>query len=220
MATLSASGIAYTVFFYNPNIHPAAEYLRRKDENKRYADTLRVPFVDADYEIDAWFARTKGLEDEPERGRRCTLCFDMRLGRAARHAHDHGFPVLTSSLGLSRWKNWTQVNACGHRAVAPYNGLVYWDHNWRKGGGAEIGRLLGFEAGCAQAPGQVVTAQDSHMRCDPNRDQHGNQGAQQDAPVLHTDRFGKAQLALDMQIGSLGEISPATQARMDLGVGS
>lgn len=137
MATLSASGIAYTVFFYNPNIHPAAEYLRRKDENKRYADTLRVPFVDADYDIDAWFARTKGLEDEPERGRRCTLCFNMRLGRAARHAHDHGFPVLTSSLGLSRWKNWTQVNACGHRAVAPYNGLVYWDHNWRKGGGAD-----------------------------------------------------------------------------------
>jgi len=137
MARLSASGIAYTVFFYNPNIHPAAEYRRRKDENKRNADRLGVPFVDADYDTDAWFDRTKGLEDEPERGRRCTVCFDMRLGRAARHAHDHGFPVLTSSLALSRWKNRTQVNDSGHRAVAPYDGLVYWDHNWRKDGGAD-----------------------------------------------------------------------------------
>ncbi|SDE47638.1 epoxyqueuosine reductase QueH [Rhodospira trueperi] len=137
MATMSAAGIAYTVFFYNPNIHPASEYRRRKDENKRYAERLGVPFVDADYDTDAWFARTKGLEDEPERGRRCTVCFDMRLGRAARHAHDHGFPVLTSSLALSRWKNRTQVNACAHRAVAPYDGLVYWDHDWRKGGGVD-----------------------------------------------------------------------------------
>jgi len=137
MATLSASGIAYEVFFYNPNIHPAAEYLRRKDENKRYADRLGVPFVDADDDSEAWFAHTKGLEGEPERGRRCTVCFDMRLGRAARHAHEHGFPVLTSSLALSRWKNRAQVNDSAHRAVAPYDGLVYWDHNWRKDGGAD-----------------------------------------------------------------------------------
>jgi len=136
MDTLRASEIDYTVFFYNPNIHPKDEYLRRKEEHIRYADRHSVPVVDADYDPDTWFALTKGLEHEPERGHRCTLCFEMRLKRAALYAHEHRFPVLTSSFGISRWKNMTQVNDCGQRAVAPYEGLVYWDHNWRKGGGS------------------------------------------------------------------------------------
>jgi predicted adenine nucleotide alpha hydrolase (AANH) superfamily ATPase len=52
------------------------------------------------------------------------------------YAHEHGFTVMTSSLGISRWKNMQQINDCGHRAAAPYQDLVYWDYNWRKGGGS------------------------------------------------------------------------------------
>ncbi|HYD44540.1 MAG TPA: epoxyqueuosine reductase QueH, partial [Phenylobacterium sp.] len=85
---------------------------------------------------DNWFERAKGMEWEPERGIRCTMCFDMRFERTALYAHEHGFPVMTSSLGISRWKNMAQINDCGHRAAAPYEGLSYWDYNWRKGGGA------------------------------------------------------------------------------------
>lgn len=131
-----ASGIEYTIFFYNPNIHPQREYLIRKDENVRFAEKHNVPFIDADYDKDNWFARAKGMELEPERGIRCTMCFDMRFERTALYAHEHGFPVMTSSLGISRWKNMAQINDCGQRAVAPYEGLSYWDFNWRKGGGA------------------------------------------------------------------------------------
>ena len=65
--------------FYNPNIHPKKEYELRKQENIRFAEKHNVPFIDVDYDVDNWFERTKGLEFEPERGKRCTTCFDMRL---------------------------------------------------------------------------------------------------------------------------------------------
>lgn len=137
MEAFLESGIDYTIFFYNPNIHPLKEYLLRKDENIRFAELHGVPFIDADYDTDNWFARAKGMENEPERGIRCTMCFDMRFERTALYAYEHGFPVITSSLGISRWKNMAQINDCGHRAAAPYDKLMYWDYNWRKGGGSQ-----------------------------------------------------------------------------------
>lgn len=136
MEAMLASGIDYTVFFYNPNIHPRHEYLLRKRDNIRFAEKHGVPFVDGDYDTENWFSRTRGMACEPERGRRCTTCFDMRLERAALYAHEHGFRVLTSSLGISRWKDIRQVTACGQRAAARYAGLAYWSYNWRKDGGA------------------------------------------------------------------------------------
>ncbi len=137
MEALQASGIDYTVFFYNPNIHPEKEYLIRKEENIRFAEKHNIPFVDADYDTDNWFERAKGMEDEPERGIRCTMCFDMRFERTALYAHEHGFHVISSSLGISRWKNMQQINDCGTRAAAKYPDIVYWDYNWRKKGGSQ-----------------------------------------------------------------------------------
>lgn len=136
MEAMVASAIDFTIFFYNPNIHPRKEYDLRKDENIRFAEKFDVPFVDADYDRDNWFARARGMEDEPERGIRCTMCFDMRFERTALYAHEHGFPVITSSLGISRWKNMQQINDCGKRAASHYPELFYWDYNWRKGGGS------------------------------------------------------------------------------------
>ena len=101
-----------------------------------FAQKHGIPFIDADYDMDNWFARAKGMEQDPERGRRCTMCFDMRFERTALYAHENDFPVITSSLGISRWKNMAQINDCGHRAAAPYDDLEYWDFNWRKGGGS------------------------------------------------------------------------------------
>jgi len=137
MEAMLVSGIDYTIFFYNPNIHPKKEYELRKSENIRFAEKFGVPFVDADYDVDNWFERAKGMENEPEKGKRCTMCFDMRFERTALYAHEHDFPVMTSSLGISRWKNMQQINDCGARAATRYPGLIYWDFNWRKQGGAE-----------------------------------------------------------------------------------
>lgn len=134
--SLQASGIPFTIFFYNPNIHPQQEYAVRKEEIRRFAERYGVPFVDADYDSEQWFARAKGMEDEPERGSRCRMCFDLRLQRTALYAFEHGFRFIATSLGISRWKNLQQVNECGRRAAASFPGLAYWDHNWRKGGGS------------------------------------------------------------------------------------
>ena len=136
MEAMVASEVDFTIFFYNPNIHPRKEYDLRKDENIRFAEKFGIPFVDADYDRDNWFARARGMENEPERGARCTMCFDMRFERTALYAHEHGFPVIASSLGISRWKNMQQINDCGKRAAFHYPELSYWDYNWRKGGGS------------------------------------------------------------------------------------
>ncbi|MDO8306392.1 epoxyqueuosine reductase QueH [Herminiimonas sp.] len=136
MEAMLASGIDYTIFFYNPNIHPEKEYLLRKDENIRFAEKHNIDFIDADYDTDNWFERAKGMEDAPERGIRCTMCFDMRFERTALYAHEHGFPVISSSLGISRWKDMNQINDCGVRAAAKYPDMLYWEYNWRKKGGS------------------------------------------------------------------------------------
>ena len=136
MTELKRSNINYTILFYNPNIHPVSEYEIRKNENKRFADKLKVPFVDLDYDKELWFHKVKGYEHEPERGYRCTLCFDMRFERSAFYAFENNFRVFSSTLGTSRWKNFEQINGSGVRAANRYNGITYWTFNWRKKGGS------------------------------------------------------------------------------------
>ena len=136
MEAVAASNIDTTIFFYNPNIHPKEEYEIRKNENIRFAEKLGFDFVDADYDKENWFERIKGLEDEPERGERCTVCFDMRFERSALFAYENGFNVFATTLGISRWKDLNQINNSGLRAAKRYNSLTFWDYNWRKQGGS------------------------------------------------------------------------------------
>lgn len=136
MEAMKASGIDFSIYFYNPNIHPDREYEIRKNENIRFAEQHDIPFIDADYDRENWFDRIRGLENEPERGIRCTVCFDMRFERTALYAHENGFDTITSSLGISRWKDMDQINRSGVRAAERYPDLIYWTYNWRKGGGS------------------------------------------------------------------------------------
>ncbi len=136
MEAMAASGIDYSIYFYNPNIHPDREYEIRKNENIRFAEKHGIEFIDADYDRDNWFDRIRGLENEPERGIRCTVCFDMRFERTALYAHENGFDTITSSLGISRWKDMDQINRSGMRAAERYPDLIYWTYNCRKGGGS------------------------------------------------------------------------------------
>src|SRR5699024_7929032 len=122
MEAMVASGIDFTIYFYNPNIHPLKEYEIRKEENIRFAEKFNIPFIDADYDRDNWFERAKGMEIESERGIRCTMCFDMRFEKSALYAYENGFDVMTSSLGISRWKDMNQINDCGVRAADKYPG--------------------------------------------------------------------------------------------------
>jgi hypothetical protein len=148
MERLVEAGLAVTVFFFNPNIHPRVEYLRRKEENQRFADRLGVPFIDGDYQLEPWFAQVEGMEGEPECGRRCSACFTLRLEETARKAAQLGLPVFATTLGISRWKDLAQVDACGEKAAGAVAGVDYWQVNWRKKGGSqrmiEVSRREGF----------------------------------------------------------------------------
>lgn len=123
-----------TLFYFNPNIDPLEEYLIRKNECTRYAESLGLDIVDADYDHDTWLTKVKGLENEPERGGRCLQCFKYRMLETAHYAHEHGFRVITTTLAGSRWKSLDQVNAAGRYAVAHYPDVIWWDMNWKKGG--------------------------------------------------------------------------------------
>ncbi len=130
-------GITPVIYYCNPNIYPEKEYTTRKDECTRYARSLGLDIVDADYNHAAWLNRMKGLEKEPERGSRCLECFKMRLRSTAQYAHDNGFKVITTTLASSRWKSLEQINAAGEWAVSPFEDVEWWGQNWRKGGLSE-----------------------------------------------------------------------------------
>ena len=123
-----------TVFYFNPNIFPEAEYLLRKNEAKRWCEKLGVPFVDGDYDHDLWRRAVKGLENEPERGRRCRVCFGVRMEATAQMAEKLGIPSFTTTLAGSRWKRLEQIREAALEAAERHPGTSYWDMNWRKGG--------------------------------------------------------------------------------------
>ncbi len=128
-------GITPTVFYSNSNIFPLEEYLHRKDECTRYAQSLGLEIVDDDYGHEDWRScAAQGLENEPERGARCLACFKYRLLRAARYASAHGYTVLTTTLASSRWKDLAQVDEAGRWACSQVENVTWWGQNWRKGG--------------------------------------------------------------------------------------
>ncbi len=148
---LMKNGITPVIYYCNPNIYPREEYEIRKNECTRYAESLGLEIVDADYDHDQWLEAVKGLEGEPERGGRCLKCFKMRLLRTAEYARERGIKVITTTLASSRWKSLEQINEAGRWAceevrrfriksgmtcvepgVTPE--VIWWDRNWRKGG--------------------------------------------------------------------------------------
>ena len=137
---LLKEGIRPLIYYCNPNIYPYEEYLIRKEECSRYASSLGLEIVDADYDHQQWLDAIKGLESEPERGGRCLQCFKYRLLRAAEYASSHGYRVLTTTLASSRWKSLDQINQAGKWACSMISGQtmnkapVWWEQNWRKGG--------------------------------------------------------------------------------------
>ncbi len=128
-------GIRPVVYYYNPNIVPLSEYNIRKEESKRQAEMLGLRWIDDDnYDHSQWLEWVKGLESEPERGRRCLMCFQYRLLSAARKAKELGLSHFATTLASSRWKSLEQVSMAGKWAAERVGGVQFWDQNWRKGG--------------------------------------------------------------------------------------
>jgi predicted adenine nucleotide alpha hydrolase (AANH) superfamily ATPase len=128
-----ANGITPVIYYCNPNIYPHEEYEIRKNECTRYAESLGLEIVDADYDHENWLEAVKGHEDEPERGGRCLKCFKLRLLRTAEYAQSRGIKAITTTLASSRWKSLDQINEAGRWACLDKD-VIWWDQNWRKGG--------------------------------------------------------------------------------------
>lgn len=126
--------VAPTIFYYNPNTYPQEEYEHRKTENIRLAQSFNIPFVEGNYDHEHWLQHTGLLQDEPEGGKRCLICFKIRLAETARYANENGFTLFTTTLASSRWKNLHQVTEAGRYAAGLFPGLIFWEQNWRKYG--------------------------------------------------------------------------------------
>lgn len=142
---LLAHGVRPVIYYYNPNIYPRAEYELRKNESKRHAERLGVEWIEGDERVneltnervnghEAWRQAVEGMENEPERGKRCAACFYYRLLATARKAQELGIEWFATTLASSRWKNLEQINAAGERAANDANVVRFWAQNWRKEG--------------------------------------------------------------------------------------
>ena len=123
-----------TIFYYNPNIWPLEEYEIRKQESKRHAESLGIRWIDGDYDHEQWRCDVSGMENEPERGARCELCFRLRLLATARKAQELGIRYFATTLASSRWKSLEQISQAGLAAQEAVPGTEFWAQNWRKGG--------------------------------------------------------------------------------------
>lgn len=137
LKTMAEKGVDFAVVFYNPNIRPVTEYQKRRDENARICSLYNVPFIELEYDNETWCEATAGLEQEPERGARCSVCFHLRLKRVMEYAVANGYTAVASVLGVSRYKNLAQVNEAAAKASAQ-TGMPYAEIEGRKGGMQEL----------------------------------------------------------------------------------
>ncbi len=100
-------------FFYDPNIHPYSEYKLRLLDVQRSCAKLGIPLIEGEYDFESWLEAVRGLENEPEKGERCQVCFDKRLKVAARKAKELGHQKYTTTLLVSPLKSQEQLKRSG-----------------------------------------------------------------------------------------------------------
>ncbi len=125
-----------TVFFYNPNISPEEEYLKRYDELCRFMEEgkIKATSVKAEYNYDEFLSVSSGLEKEPEGGERCYECYKLRLFKTAEYAKKEGYNYFTTTLSISPYKNAEWLNALGKEAEEKFRiNYLYADFKKKNG---------------------------------------------------------------------------------------
>lgn len=152
-----------TAFYYNPNITDENEYRHRVSELKRLIDEMmrektgadtkmdgiggnetglsagmlpgnRIDFMEGEYVPERFYEIAKGLENEPECGRRCILCYELRLRKTAEEAAKGGYDYFTTTLTISPLKDAQVLNHLGQKLAAEY-GVKYLPSDFKKNGG-------------------------------------------------------------------------------------
>lgn len=139
-----------TVFFYNPNIAPAEEFVHRVEEQGRLIAEMphqgKIELICGEYDDAAFYALAKGLEDVPEGGERCMRCFRLRLGKTAQMAREGGFDYFTTTLSISPLKDAQRLNAIGAELAAQF-GVPYLFSDFKKKNGYKRSCELSAEYG-------------------------------------------------------------------------
>ena len=120
-----------TIFYYNPSIFPKEEYFKRLEEQKRYAEIVGIKVVSLDYDENEFLSKIKGLELEKEGGKRCEVCFEIRLRKTAQLCKELGFDIFATTLSVSPHKSSQTINAVGKK-VAQEMGVKYLEESFKK----------------------------------------------------------------------------------------
>ena len=133
-----------TGFFYDPNIHPYSEYYLRLLDVKRSCKMLGIDLIEGEYDVENWLEAVRGLEHEPEKGTRCSICFDRRFEVSAQKASQMGESTFTSTLLTSPKKSLKQLQVAGD-ALAEREGISFIAPDYRKASGTQEQNILAKE---------------------------------------------------------------------------
>ncbi len=125
-----------TGFFYDPNIHPYSEYQLRYLDVQRSCKKLGIDLLEGEYDFEAWIDTVRGLENEPEKGARCEVCFDKRFITSAQKALELGEEKITTTLLVSPLKSQEQLKRVGDDFYAKH-GVEFIAVDYRSGGGTQ-----------------------------------------------------------------------------------
>ena len=111
------------IYYYNPNIYPESEFIKRKNEQERLLKALdnNVKFIEGDYDYNLYKEKVKGKEKEKEGGIRCKTCINMRMEQACKYAKEHNYEYFTTTLSVSPHKNSKMINEIGYTLQEKYN---------------------------------------------------------------------------------------------------
>jgi predicted adenine nucleotide alpha hydrolase (AANH) superfamily ATPase len=136
-----------TFFYYNPNIHPESEYSKRLRDLEMVSSKLSIPIDVGSYEQKKWLRLTQSHKHEPEGGKRCQLCFSMRLEKCAETAIKGGFDLFGTTLTISPHKDHELINSIG-LSIAKQKKISFYTANFKKGNGfkrtMELSRTFGL----------------------------------------------------------------------------
>lgn len=114
-----------TILYYNPNIYPYDEYLKRKQEQIKLINEIdcsnNLDIMDCDYDNDLYEKCIIGLENEPERGNRCMVCYNLRMEKTAKMAKEFNYDYFCTTLSVSPYKNSEWINKIGEKLQNKYN---------------------------------------------------------------------------------------------------
>lgn len=131
VSLLRDAGYDVVVYFYNPNIYPQSEYQKRLDAQKTLCSNFGCELIEGEYDTAEFYRVSKGLENEPEKGKRCDKCFELRLEQTAKRAKKLGIDTFTTSIVISPHKNYLQLTEIGQKIAEKY-GLKYLAVDFKK----------------------------------------------------------------------------------------